>query len=102
MEPTPAFHFSPLDPARRCQIVSIASQVFNRQRWMRINCLNCLFWVLFVRELDLLPLHSVEGYVVIAVYLFIYLYVYYSHYSKSMKPNRMKLGGMIGYYPGTI
>jgi len=26
----------------------------------------------------------------------------YSHKSKSIEPNRMKLGGMIGYYPGTI
>jgi len=28
--------------------------------------------------------------------------VCYSHNSKSIKPNRMKFGGMIGYYPGTI
>jgi len=32
------------------------------------------------------------------VYLFIYLYACYSHNSKSIKPNRMKFGGMIGYY----
>jgi len=37
------------------------------------------------------------GYVLVAVYLFIYLYN-----SKSIKPNRMKFGGMIGYYLGTI
>jgi len=48
----------------------------------------------------LLPSQNAEGYVLIAVYLFIYLYVCYSH--KSIKPNRMKFGGMIGYYPGTI
>jgi len=36
------------------------------------------------------------------VYLFIYLYACYSHNSKSIKPNRMKFGGMIVYYPGTI
>jgi len=36
------------------------------------------------------------------VYLFIYLYAFYSHNSKSIKPNRMKFGGMIGYYPGSI
>jgi len=36
------------------------------------------------------------------VYLFIYLYACYSHNKKSLKPNRMKFGGMIGYYPGTI
>jgi len=36
------------------------------------------------------------------VYLFIYLYACYSHNSKSIKPNRMKFGGMIGYYAGTI
>jgi len=43
-----------------------------------------------------------EGCVVIAVYLLIYLYACYSHNSKSIKPNRMTFGGMIGYYPGTI
>jgi len=37
-----------------------------------------------------------------AVYLFIYLYACYLHKSKSIKPNRMKFGGMIVYYPGTI
>jgi len=42
-----------------------------------------------------------EGYVLIAVYLFIYLYACYSPNSKSIKPNRMKFGGMIVYYPGT-
>jgi len=47
-------------------------------------------------------------YFLIAVYLFIYLYVCvcvfvcYSHNSKSIKPNRMEFGGMIGYYPGAI
>jgi len=34
--------------------------------------------------------------------LFLYLYACYSHNSKSIKPNRIKFGGMIGYYPGTI
>jgi len=42
------------------------------------------------------------GFILIAVYLFIYLYASYSHNSKSIKPNRMQFGGMIGYYPGTI
>jgi len=32
----------------------------------------------------------------------IYLYACYSHNSKSIKPNRMTFGGMIGYNPGTI
>jgi len=32
----------------------------------------------------------------------IYLYACYSHNSKSIKPNRMTFGGMIGYYRGTI
>jgi len=41
-----------------------------------------------------------EGYVLIAVYLFIYLFIY-SQNSKSIEPNRMKFGGMIVYYPGT-
>jgi len=45
---------------------------------------------------------NAEGYVLIAVYSFIYLYVCYSHNSKSIQPNRMKFGGMISYYPGTI
>jgi len=36
------------------------------------------------------------------IYLFIYLYACYSHNKKSLKPNLMKFGGMIGYYPGTI
>jgi len=45
---------------------------------------------------------NAEGYVLIAVYLFIHLYACYLHNSKSIKPNRMKFGGMIGYYPGTI
>jgi len=34
--------------------------------------------------------------------VFIYLCGFYSHNSKSIKPNRMQFGGMIGYYPGTI
>jgi len=49
-----------------------------------------------------LRIENAEGYVLIAVYLFIYLSVCSSHNSKSIKPNRMKFGGMIGYYPGTI
>jgi len=36
-----------------------------------------------------------EAFVLIAVDLFIYLYACYSHNSKSIKPNRMKFGGMI-------
>jgi len=47
-------------------------------------------------------LKNPEGYVLIGVYLFIYLYACYSQNSKSIEPNRMKFGGMIGYYnPGT-
>jgi len=34
--------------------------------------------------------------------VFIYLYASYSHNSKSIKPNRITFGAMIGYYPGTI
>jgi len=49
-----------------------------------------------------LRIENAEGYVLIAVYLFIYLYACYSHNSKSIQPNHMKFGGMIGYYPGTI
>jgi len=49
-----------------------------------------------------LCIENADGYVLIAVYIFIYLYACYSHNSKSIKPNRMKFGGTIGYYPGTI
>jgi len=49
-----------------------------------------------------LRIENAEGNVLIAIYLFIYLYACYSHNSKSFKPNHMKFGGMIGYYPGTI
>jgi len=52
-----------------------------------------------------LCIEDAEGYVLIAVYLFIYLwslYACYSHNKKSFKPNRMKFGGMIAYYPGAI
>jgi len=53
-----------------------------------------------------LRIENAEGNVLIAVYLFIYLFIYlyacYSHNSKSIKPNRMKFGRMIGYYPGSI
>ena len=42
----------------------------------------------------------------LCIYLFICkyvcLFVCYSHNSKSIEPNYMKFGGMIGYYPGTI
>ena len=43
----------------------------------------------------LLPSQKAEGYVLIAVYLFIYSFV-------CIQPNRMKFSGMIGYYPGNI
>ena len=33
---------------------------------------------------------------------FVCLSVCYSHNSKSIKTNRMKFGGLIGYYTGTI
>jgi len=45
-----------------------------------------------------LRIENAEGYVLIAVYLYACVRVK----TKSMKPNRMKFGGMIGYYPGTI
>jgi len=49
-----------------------------------------------------LRIENAEGYVLIAVYLFIHLYACYSHNTKSIKPNRMQFDGMIDYYPGTI
>jgi len=49
-----------------------------------------------------LRIENAEGYVLIAVYLFIYLYGCYSQNAKSIKPKSMEFGGMIGYYPGTI
>jgi len=36
------------------------------------------------------------------IYIFIYLYACYSQNTKTIKPDRMKFGGMIGSYPGTI
>jgi len=51
---------------------------------------------------DYLRIENAEGYVLIAVYLFIYLYACSSHNKNSFKPNRMKFGVLIGYYPGTI
>jgi len=38
----------------------------------------------------------------LCIYLCVCVFVCYSHNSKSIKPNRMKFGGMIGHYPGTI
>jgi len=49
-----------------------------------------------------LRIENAEGNVLIAVYLYACVRVCHSHKSKSIKPNRMKFGGMIGYYPGTI
>jgi len=49
-----------------------------------------------------LRIENAEGYVLIAVYLLIYLYACYLRNTKSIKPNRMKFGGVIVYYPGTI
>jgi len=34
--------------------------------------------------------------------VFIWMCACYSHKSKSIKPNRIKFGGMICYYPGTV
>jgi hypothetical protein len=50
----------------------------------------------------LLPSQSeiAEGYVSIAVYLCLHVYALYSPInSKSIQPNRMTFGEMIGYYP---
>jgi len=47
-----------------------------------------------------LCIENAEGYILIAVYLFICMRV--TLITKSIKPNRIKFGGMIGYYPGTI
>jgi len=51
-----------------------------------------------------LRIENAYAYVLIAVYLFICMCVCvcYLHNSKSIKPNRMKFGGIIGYSPGTI
>jgi len=45
-----------------------------------------------------LCIKNAEGNVLIAVYLYACVHVK----SKSIKPNRRKFGGTIGYYPGTI
>jgi len=65
-----------------------------------LYCLEWFFWGHLA--FYYLRIENAEGYVLIAVYLFIYLYACYSQNTKSIKPNRMKFGGMIGYYPGTI
>jgi len=59
-------------------------------------------WISYIYIYIYLRIENAEGYVLIAVYLFIYLYACYSHNSKIIKPNSMKFGGMIGYYTGTI
>jgi len=64
-------------------------QFSERPSWLEHRC-------------NYLRIENAEGNVLIAVYLFIYLYPCYSQNSKSIEPNRMKFGGMIGYYPGTI
>jgi len=48
-----------------------------------------------------LRIENAEGYVLIAVYLFICMRVTRIT-KKVLKLNHMKFGGMIGYYPGTI
>jgi len=65
-------------------------------------CLIVLIVGCYVIFIYYLGIENAEGYVLIAVYLYIYLYACYSHNSKSIQPNRMKFGGMIGYYQGTI
>ena len=64
-----------------------------------MTCTNNLFCLL-------LPSQNAEGYVLVAVYLFIYLFIYMhvisTHSSKSIQPNHMTFGGMIGYYPMDI
>jgi len=63
---------------------------------------NNLLLIFIALNTYYLRIENAEGYVLIAIYLFIYLYACYSQNSKSIEPNRMKFGGLIGYYPGTI
>ncbi|TNN37541.1 hypothetical protein EYF80_052290 [Liparis tanakae] len=72
--------------------------VVYKRLWVVYDVISVLTVLLFTP----LVIENAEGYVLIAVYLYIYLYACYSHKSKSIKPNRMKFGGMIGNYPGTI
>jgi len=62
------------------------------------------FWVVVIvcMAVKLLPSHWKCGRLCFDRRVFIYLYACYSHNSNSIKPNRMKFGGMIGSYPGTI
>jgi len=57
---------------------------------------------IILQKNNYLRIENAEGNVLIAVHLYIYLYACYSHNSKSIKPNHMKFGGMVGYYPWTI
>jgi len=50
-----------------------------------------------VRYSSYICIENAEGNV-----LYAYVRACYSHKSKSIKPNHMKFGGMISYYPGTI
>jgi len=47
-----------------------------------------------------LRIGNAEGYVLIAIHLFICIRV--TRITQKVKPNRMNFGGMIGYYLGTI
>jgi len=57
--------------------------------------------------IDLIAVYwFIDWLIYLFIHLFIHLLIYlcacYSHNTKNIKPNRMKFGGMIGYYPGTI
>jgi len=43
-----------------------------------------------------------DFYMSLPSHLYAFVHACYSHKSKSIQPNRIKFGGMIGYYPGTI
>jgi len=36
------------------------------------------------------------------IYIYLFICIRVTRITQSIKPNRMKFGGMIGYYPGTI
>jgi len=74
------------------------------RRWV-MRWLHCVKWMKpYLNQVQyvFLPSHWKCGRLCFDRRVFIYLYACYSHNSKSIKPNRMKCGGMNGYYPGTI
>jgi len=76
----------------------INAPFFFKGRYVDIEYDICVFIMIITFALKMQKVMFWSPY----IYLFIYLYACYSHNSKHIKPNRMKFGGMIGFYPETI